>query len=179
MKINLEAIVKTSLGVWLVSMMAGCADINGSIKNINETLYQTQNTFSGVYEQNISKVIAPLPSKKAVQNISQAYDVMQKSLSIIACAKKNNQKYYRQMLNQYSIRDGMTPQFTLPIHDDIKKHHDGCLEIKKIFKYEELEEDKFRFSVIYVSNQSGESAQKTYEMQKMSGNEWYYSRFSL
>jgi hypothetical protein len=48
MKINLEAIVKTSLGVWLVSMMAGCADINGSIKNINETLYQTQNTFSGV-----------------------------------------------------------------------------------------------------------------------------------
>ncbi len=177
MKTNLETIIKATVGLLIVLSFASCADINSGIKGFNEAIYQTNNTFSGVYEQNISRVIAPLPSKKAVQNVSQAYDVMQKSLSIIACAKKNNSDYYRTMLNQYYIKDFGIGESTLPIKYDIEKHRDGCLEIKKIFKYEELEEDKFRFSVIYVSNQSGESAQKTYEMQKMSGNEWYYSRF--
>lgn len=157
---------------------SGCADINSGIKSMNETLYRTESTLGGVYEQNISKVIAPLPSKKAVKNVSEAYDTMQKSLSIIACARKGNPEYYLSMLKQYCVGPNtLLVASSLPISYDIKKHNDGCLKIKKILNYKELADDEFQFSVIYVSNQSGESAQETYDMKKLPGNEWYYSRF--
>ncbi|MCX6060926.1 MAG: hypothetical protein NT103_01540 [Campylobacterales bacterium] len=159
-----------------IFVINGCADVNSGIRSFNETLYGVENAASGVYEQNISKAFSPLPSKTAKKNVMQAYENMQKGLSIIACTKKGNGDYSMSRLSRYTIDGkvyyiGRFPQSG----SEITKHTDGCLVIERINGYKDIDINAFSVNVTFTSAQTGESSQRRYQMVQENGGEWLFN----
>lgn len=173
MGIMLKYSYKIIGSVLTVLAISGCAEMNTSIKNFNESMYSAQNTLTGVYEQDISNVIAPFPDRTTKTNFMQAQNTIQKGLSIMACADEGNSELMMSRMARYSA-DGYCFKTHFPYFINIKHHTDGCLLIEKINSFSSRNIDEISFNASFVSQQTGESSVKRYNMIKK-GNDWLFN----
>ncbi|MBU1215763.1 hypothetical protein KJ870_10925 [bacterium] len=155
-----------------VIFIIGCADMNSSINNMNQTLYGVQNTLSGVHEQNIAPLISKFPDRTTKINFEQAQNTIQKGLSIMACADEGNAKLMESRMARYSV-SGHCYKIHFPYWSKIKHHTEGCLTIERLNNFKSRDIDAFVFEATFVSKQSGESSVKEYRMNKV-GNDWLF-----
>lgn len=170
-------ISKKSIGLMVFVLgISGCAEMDTTLKNVNNTLAATNNTLAGITEQDVSKVTKPLPNKEAVANMQEAMPTINKTLSIIACAEKESVKTYVSYQNRamrYATSDSDKQMVFLPIFA-MKNHRSGCLNIERIDSYKQIAKNAFSFNALYVSPQSEESKSIQYKMLKEPSGEWLF-----
>lgn len=163
------------LALVLLSTFSGCAEIGSALKEVNGDLATTNNALSGIKEQNVSRVVKPLPNKIATENMKEAMPTINKTLSIIACAPKNayGNLSYQNRVMRYATSDSFNQNIFLP-GAVMANHRTGCLDIERIDNYQQVAKNAFMFNALYVSPQSGESKNIQYKMIKEPSGEWLF-----
>lgn len=161
-------------------MFSGCVEVGTALKTVNETLAKTNSALGGkqnngksgspqmlVVEQDIRKVIKPLPNKEAIGNIEEALPVMTKALSTIACTGLESNPRVGLYATSDSYVAGKPIQW-------MHNHRSGCVNVERIDNYKKVANNAFEFNALYVSPQSGESYNGRYKMIKEPSGEWLF-----
>lgn len=125
---------------------------------------------SEVQKQQLSKQLNPKKTNAQLKAmIAEASPTVEKVLSMTACFYPGNS------FGTYQSRGGNFTNF--PQNPHLFSHHDStrCVNVQRVKDWKASAKNALTFNVLYVSEESGESFEHKYEIQKQLDDVWLFN----